>query len=148
MAAHAPSHPPENTRRFIRHTADVPLEVRSVAAPARRTSGRDVSHGGLSFLLEDDLAIGSTLDLRMPDVDPPFEARARVVWSRREADGYCIGVAFLDADDAFRARMVEQVSAIERYRREVREREGRDLDPEAAAREWIGRYAGSFPSGG
>lgn len=135
-------------RRFIRHTADVPLEVRTVAAPPRRTSGLDISHGGLSFLLEDDLPVGATIDVRIPTVSPPFEARAKVVWRRREGSGYCIGVAFLDADDAFRARMVEQVCAIEAYRREVRENEGRTLGTEEAAEEWIRRYAGGFPSGG
>lgn len=43
--------------------------------------------------------------------------------------------------------MVEQVCYIENYRQEVLRKEGRQLDGEAAAREWIDRFAASFPSG-
>jgi hypothetical protein len=54
-------------------------------------------------------------------------------------------VQFLDAADAFRARMVEQVCSIERYRREVRRREGRVLSGQEAAEEWIREHAARFP---
>tara|TARA_R110001592_G_scaffold59660_13_gene181124 strand:+ start:5431 stop:5568 length:138 start_codon:yes stop_codon:yes gene_type:complete len=40
--------------------------------------------------------------------------------------------------------MVEQVCQIENYRREVKKREGRELDPEEAAVEWIAAYAEDF----
>ena len=68
-----------------------------------------------------------------------------MVWTSPERDRFCIGVNFLDASDAFRARMVEQVCSIERYRQEVEEREGRVLTAPEAAAEWIARYAGRFP---
>jgi len=41
--------------------------------------------------------------------------------------------------------MVEQLCYIERYRREVREKEGRELDSSSAAAEWIAKYAANFP---
>jgi hypothetical protein len=137
--------PHESRRRFIRHTVDVPLEVSAVANTPRWASARNVSYGGISFLVADPIPIGTIVEVRIPDVRPPFEARAKVVWSAREGEGHCLGVAFLDADDAFRARMVEHVCAIERYRRELREREGRELTPQAAAEEWIRKYADAFP---
>ncbi|HEU0077282.1 MAG TPA: hypothetical protein VFQ76_06510, partial [Longimicrobiaceae bacterium] len=62
-----------------------------------------------------------------------------------EGDHFCIGVQFLDAGDAFRARMVEQVCSIDRYRRQVREREGRELTGQEAAEEWIRDHAARFP---
>ena len=46
----------------------------------------------------------------------------------------------------FAARMVEQVCQIEHYRQQVQRAEGRVLDAETAAREWIKRYAASFPA--
>lgn len=141
----ATSGPRPEQRRFIRHTVGVPIEVRTVAAERRRASTRDVSHGGISFLVDDDIPVGTIIEIRIPDVRPPFQARARVVWSTRESSGYCLGVAFMEADDAFRARMVEQVSSIERYRRQVRETEGRVLSAEEAAAEWITRFAHGFP---
>jgi hypothetical protein len=133
-------------RRFIRHTAGVPIEVRAVpgSSPLALESS-NVSVGGISFVSDVDLALGSTIEIRIAEVDPPFEARARVVWTSREGDRFCIGVGFLDANDAFRARMVEQVCSIERYRREVEAAEGRVLTAPEAAAEWIGRYAGRFP---
>jgi hypothetical protein len=54
-------------------------------------------------------------------------------------------VTFLDADDAFLARMVEQVCHIEDYRKSVQRLEGRALSPEAAALEWIAHHAAQFP---
>lgn len=133
-------------REFIRHTADVPLEVRAIGdgtGAGRR--GVNVSFGGLAFVSEDPVPTGTTVEIRIPEVEPPFEARARVVHCEAEAAGFCVGVQFLDAADAFRVRMVEQVCAIERYRQEVLEREGRTLSTQEAATEWIRDHAGRFP---
>jgi hypothetical protein len=132
-------------RRFIRHTADVPLEIRTLEGETRHTRGLDVGHGGLSFRSGEHVPIGSTIAVRIPDVDPPFEAGARVVWCRAEGDAHRIGVAFLDASDAFRARMVEQVCEIDRYRDQMLAEEGRELSRDEAAAEWIGRHARRFP---
>jgi hypothetical protein len=145
-APEAEGSPANPRRRFIRHTAGVPIEVRAVDGGARHTEQSvNVSEGGLSFLTDRDLALGSTIDVRIDDVEPPFEARAEVVWCSGEDGRHCVGVRFLNANDAFRARMVEQVCSIEQYRREVEEREGRVLTSPEAAAEWIGRYGERFP---
>lgn len=131
-------------RKYIRHPVDVPLEVESV--PDHQGSRvADVSFGGLSFHCAQSHRPGTELLLRIPFLEPPFEARARVAWRRRENDGYRIGVRFLAEEDAYRSRMVEQLCAIESYRREVFRNEGRSLDVTEAAREWIERYAARFP---
>lgn len=137
----------ENPRReFIRHTIDVPLEVESVAgAEFREKHSRNVSSGGLAFVSADCPRVGDLLKLRIPTVRPPFEAAARVAWCRPEDDGYLVGVQFVDSAAAFRSRMVQQVCSIENYRREVQEREGRELSTQEAAAEWIEKYAGRFP---
>lgn len=135
-------------RRFIRHTADVPIQVRAVPGqPARQQPGINISEGGLSFVSEEQIPIGTTIEIRIDEVQPHFEAHARVVWIRpQNGDGWCIGVQFLDAADNFRARMVEQVCAIDQYRRKVETEEGRKLDRAEAAQEWITKYAGRFPA--
>ena len=148
MSTAAPQAGPDyNPRRqFIRHTAGVPIEVRAVSGAARRKlESVNVSEGGISFVSDVDYPLGTVIEVRIPEVDPPFEANARVVWTNPEEGRFCIGVAFLDPNDAFRARMVEQVCSIERYRREVEASEGRVLTPADAAAEWIARYAGRFP---
>ena len=47
--------------------------------------------------------------------------------------------------DAFLARMVEQICHIEDYRQSVCRVEGRRLSAEEAAVEWIAQYAAQFP---
>ncbi len=133
-------------RQFIRHPADVAIEV---------TAGRQLDHaprhsrnvgiGGLAFQSDQALAAGMIIDLRIPLLRPPFETTARVVWCQATDDGWELGVEFLHPDDAFRARMVEQICHIEDYRKGVERSEGRALTAEQAAMEWIGKFAAEFP---
>jgi hypothetical protein len=141
------THDPE--REYIRHTVNVPLEVKVVpGAPAMHNRGVNISYGGLAFSVTECLEIDDVIELRIPTVDPPFEAKARVAWCRPDGDGFLVGVEFLDSDDAFQSRMVQQVCSIENYRQEVAEKEGRALNSQEAAAEWISKYAGRFPAGG
>ena len=48
------------------------------------------------------------------------------------------------AQDLFKAKMVEQLSQIEHYRNRLWVEEGRIIDGEQAAQEWIARYAKEF----
>jgi c-di-GMP-binding flagellar brake protein YcgR len=133
-------------RRYIRHTINVPLEVTASGTMQNAAElSVNLSHGGLAFASEECLAAGSLIELRIPTVDPPFDAKARVVWCRPENSKYLVGVEFLDKADAFRSRMVEQVCTIEEYRQQVRRAEGRTLSSQEAAEEWIVKYAGAFP---
>jgi hypothetical protein len=133
-------------REFLRHTVHVPLVVERVAGSASHTElGVNVSFGGLAFQSSICPEIGQVLRLRIPTVEPPFEADARVVWCRPEAGKYLVGVTFLDSTAAFQSRMVQQVCSIENYRQEVQQHEGRTLSTQEAAAEWIARYAGRFP---
>ena len=143
----SPEEERENPRReFIRHTVDVPLEVEAVSRPeARREHSINVSSGGLAFVSSSCPSVGDLIRLRIPTVTPALEAAARVAWCRPEDGSFLVGVQFVDAAAAFRSRMVQQVCSIENYRKEVREREGRDLSTQEAAAEWIERYAGRFP---
>jgi hypothetical protein len=136
---------PNPKREFLRHTANVPLEVEKVGGSVAVKKGVNVSRGGLAFVSTACPEIGEVLQLRIPTVEPAFEARARVVWCRPESENFLVGVQFLDAEAAFRSRMVQQVCSIEKYRRDVQSQEGRALTPEEAATEWITRFAGRFP---
>jgi hypothetical protein len=140
----------EENRRFMRHPADIPIAFSmerdaGPAAPLREADTRDVGLGGLAFQSRTCPEKGQIVEIRIPTVKPAFRTTARVVWCRTLGERYEVGVAFLASSDAFRARMVEQVCQIERYRREVREKEGRALSGADAAKEWIGKYAAGFP---
>lgn len=134
-------------RRFVRHPVDIPIEI--VADDLHQGTLRrlkDVGLGGLACRSDRSLPIGARVVITIPLVQPPFSAPAAVVWCRRGEPHFEVGIRFTDSADLFAARMVEQVCQIEHYRREVRHREGRELDAEAAAQEWIARYADQFPS--
>lgn len=136
----------DSQRQFIRHTVDVPLQVKLLPdALPEANQGVNVSHGGLAFTLNECLPLDQIIELRIPTVDPPFEAHARVAWCKPEGNHYLVGVQFLDSTDAFQSRMVQQVCAIEQYRKEVAASEGRTLNSQQAAAEWIKKYAGRFP---
>jgi hypothetical protein len=135
-------------RKFIRHPSCIPIDI----AVDESVGGEDVgsvnmlnvSSGGLAFSLLHPVNVGSRLTISMPDVWPDYTACGTVVWCREAAAGFEAGVQFDQPDEAFKARMVAQFCQIEDYRREVREREGRALSSEEAAREWIVRHAEEF----
>ncbi len=131
-------------RRYIRHPVDIPIEV-SRSAARNYVHGENVSLGGLAFRCTDPLDSGEIVQIRIPFLQPSFETKARVAWCTVCDDGYELGVEFLDTDDAFRARMAEQVCSIESYKKAVYEEQQRTLSTEEAALEWIAKYAAQFP---
>jgi len=136
-------------RSYIRHPSEIPVEIELCPAGTCRQAVdsrlRDVGIGGISFVMQTGVRIGTLVRVRIPVVDPCFEALGRVTHVDREAGRFVVGVGFLDQADVYRARMVEQICHIEHYRREVWRREGRRLSTEEAAREWIERHAAAFP---
>lgn len=133
-------------RAYIRHPVDVPIEFSPVEnADSGKSKAQDVSLGGLSFSARKSLPVGATVKIQIPIVDPPFEAEAKVIWCLSRPGGYEAGIEFTTEQDAYTARMVEQVCHIEHYRLWVQEVEGRSLDGEHAAEEWISKFAKDFP---
>lgn len=132
-------------RQFIRHPADIPIEI-NAGTIAPKVSSQNFSRGGLAFEADCNLEFGNIGQVRIPVVRPVFEAQASVVWCSPRGTAFDIGVEFLDSTEVFRARMVEQVCHIESYKRRVHEAEGRVLTAEEAALEWIDKYAEGFPS--
>ena len=134
-------------RSYIRHPSDIPIEYQADehAESVSQEHLHDISAGGLSFTSAHALTAGSLINIRISNVEPDFVARAQVVWCRSEGDSFVIGVAFTESSDLFRARRVEQVCHIEQYKAEVLAAEGRVIDGEEAAREWIQKFARAFP---
>lgn len=134
-------------RSFIRHPSDIPIDV----SPDNNPEGSpemliNISHGGLSFRSQASLLPGTIVDLRVNMPNRDTRVRARVVWSREADNGYDMGVEFMNSADLYTMRMVEQICHIEHYRRKVRLEQGRELDAEQAAMEWISKNASDFPN--
>ena len=89
---------------------------------------------------------GAPVTIRIECVDPDFEMTGKAVWCRPADGAYEIGIEFLASKDkVFLLRMVEQLCHIEHYRNEIKNSEGRDVNSEQAAKEWIEKYADDFP---
>ncbi|NOY62090.1 MAG: PilZ domain-containing protein [Gammaproteobacteria bacterium] len=133
-------------RRYIRHPSDIPiyvcLEPTEVGKPQPLNN---ISEGGLSFSSEVRIARNTVIKLAIILTNPPFHIQGKVSWCRARGDHYDVGVEFADADDLFKARMVEQVCYIEHYKNEINDNGERVIDSEQAAAEWIAKYATKFP---
>ena len=133
-------------RKYIRHPSSIPIEVTHVAHEHISTESlNNVSFGGLSFRSKEAISLGQLIKIHIPLIDPPFEALAKVVWCEALANGFDVGVELDSEDDAYRARMIEQVCHIESYKQQVLFNEGRRLSGADAALEWIEKYAHEFP---
>lgn len=140
-------------RNYIRHPSGIPIDFRAedtqAALPeAHSNQLKNISEGGLAFHSRESLTPGTLLRVRIPIVMPVFQAVGRVSWCHSKGGYFEVGIEFLDQDDVFRARMVEQICHIEHYRQQVLEEEGRELSSEQAAEEWISRFAPGFPGSG
>ena len=131
-------------RRFIRHPTDFPILV-STGGITDGAAARlcDISQGGFACQLERELLPGDTVILKIPCLELDQRVSGRVVYCRHGTQGFRIGIQFDDEKEAFKVKMVEQICQIEHYRRELR-REGRELDAETAAQEWINHHAEEF----
>lgn len=134
-------------RHYIRHPADIPIEITSTEDGNKMSEPlSNISPGGVAFRSQTKLDIGTLLNIRIDLVNPPFETHARVVWCQPKTPYYEVGAELLDKEAVFQARMVEQICHIEHYRKEVQRAEGRSLSGREAALEWIEKYADHFPS--
>ena len=133
-------------REYIRHPIDIPIHIES-QGPQGSEGVRlnNVSVGGLSFRTPRYIEPGLSIKITIDSVQPPFQVEVLAQWCHCIEDEFEIGVEFADVEDAFRVRMVEQVCHIEHYRQQVWREEKRLLSGEAAAAEWIERFAHEFP---
>ena len=131
-------------RRFIRHPTDFPILITTPKVSGSAAAQLcDISQGGFACQLESELFPGDTVILKIPSLELDQRVSGRVVYCNQGSQGYRIGIQFDNEKEAFKVKMVEQVCQIEHYRRELR-REGRELDAETAAHEWISHHAKEF----
>ena len=135
-------------RRFLRHPSDMPVELvqrKHAFLPRQRLN--NISLGGVACNSSKGFRKGTAVELRIPLLGEQARYPGVVAWCRKQQeDSYLVGIAFIDEDTLFRARMVEQVCQIEHYRQTILKTEGRDLTSEEAALEWIQKYAARFPA--
>jgi hypothetical protein len=131
-------------RNYIRHPTSIPIHVSTGAQNSADVTVKNLSAGGLSFITNIPVKVGSVVDLIIPCVNPDYQGEGVIVWRRnQQPEGFEVGVRFANDDEYFRMRMVEQVCQIEEYRQQLAEA-GREITSEEAAYEWITRFAADF----
>ena len=135
-------------REFIRHPSTVPIQINEFEGEIKHGNNtlNNISFGGVSCFCNEPVEVGSNVSIRIGCVDPDFEMTGRAVWCRPKDEAYEVGIEFLASKDKiYLLRMVEQLCHIEHYRNEVLRKEGRQMSSEQAAKEWIEKFANSFP---
>ena len=131
-------------RQFIRHPTDFPIMVSSEdSSSSYQASLCNISQGGLACRLPRAFSPGTAVTLYIPSLQTDCRVSGRVTRCLPCTKGFRVGIQFNDKTESFKSRMVEQVCLIEHYRQEL-DREGRVLDSEAAAQEWIARFGSRF----
>lgn len=134
-------------RNFIRHPSDIPIDFQLQELVVEGTDFlKNVSNGGLAFDSRLKLNKGAIIRVSIPLINPVFEVLGRVTWCNPCEKRFEVGVEFLEEDNTFLARMVEQICHIEQYKEEILLQEGRKLTSEQAALEWITKFADDFPA--
>ncbi|HET8711247.1 MAG TPA: PilZ domain-containing protein [Spongiibacteraceae bacterium] len=131
-------------RKFVRHPSSIPIElaVERVSNP-RTPELCNISNGGFACAVDEPIPVGAAIQLRIPMIWPDYRGCGVVVWCHPTPPRYEVGIEFR-MQDLFKTKMIEQLCQIEHYRRQVMSDEGRDLDGEQAAQEWIALYARDF----
>tara|TARA_R100001244_G_scaffold116183_2_gene86202 strand:- start:10268 stop:10657 length:390 start_codon:yes stop_codon:yes gene_type:complete len=104
----------------------------------------NISLGGVACNSSRGFRRGSAVELRIPLFGEQARYPGVVAWCRKLSDNYLVGIAFIDEDTLFRARMVEQVCQIEHYRQQREQELGEQLPIESIAQEWIAQHAAEF----
>lgn len=133
-------------RKWVRHPSSIPIEF-SVTRPGQFAADsprlRDISQGGFCCAIAEPLPVGAAVQLRIPSIWPDYSGNGTVMWCRDTGNSYEAGIAF-STQDSFRTKMVEQLCQIEQYRQRAWADEGRHIDSQQAAEEWIALFADEF----
>lgn len=139
-------------RHFIRHPLCLPLSFKVIEKSLKNDSKNilsqtlNVSLGGLLFPSKQPVDPDSKIEIKMPFENRVFNIKAQVVRCIHNSDTklYDIAVNFLRTQEAFKAKMIEQIYLIAGYRDMLSLQTGKEVSLEEASRKWIKRYSARF----
>jgi hypothetical protein len=140
----------EERRRFVRHPIGIPLTFKVLDNDRYSLSQTtDLSDFGISFLTDEKISDGQVIEIHLNSTKTHLHAKAIVRWQifSKEENKYRVGVMFIDRQDGFRAKMIEQICHIDMYRSRKMHEEKREIPYNEAAFEWINHYGKSFSEG-
>lgn len=132
-------------REFTRHNAGIPIRIIHNDDDLEYIL-ENVSLGGLACQGSLMIPVKTPVEIRMYLLLPEYVSQGRVVWCKKSDDLFELGIEHSGDRDKTRLNMIEQISNIEHYRNEIMLAEGRNLDGEQAAREWVDVHGADFLS--
>jgi hypothetical protein len=73
----------------------------------------NLSAGGLGILSQQEMILGQQLILTIGIPTPSAEIKAEVVWVQQDGERYRVGLRFLNSNESFRQRMMQQMYRLE-----------------------------------
>ena len=137
-----------NIDRFICHPRGFPIACRRMTFWDRRRTADCRQPGSIGLCFDSDKYIkpGTLIEITIPLNGEEQKFTGKVVLVRNRGDGFEIGLWLSRPDDAGRLRIIEQICHIESYLRQKRHQDGPFISQERIAREWVTRFAASFPT--
>ncbi len=129
---------------YMRHPEEIPVSLQQAEQDLTHQDG-DQSIGVICHCAT-GYASGEQVRLMIPAIAPNINPLGTIDWCQPHHSGYELGIRFETGDNAMRARMLEQLCHIYRYRQRILQRQQRYLSLDQAAAEWIERYAALFPA--
>lgn len=131
---------------FIKHPKRFPLQFRRLRFWQSTNIELDPeSNTGLTFSSKEYQKPGSIIEVTIPTRKEIHHFMGKVVMVKESDDYYEIGIWLVNAGDAPKLRIVEQICHIELYLNDKRHKEGPFLSQEKLTEEWISRFASGFP---
>ena len=131
--------------RFLPHPDDIPVEITRRKQPSlSRHKLHSISLAGVSCNTDRAWRRGTAVDMYMPSLGESAHYPGYIAWCEKQPKGYRIGVALIDEQTLFGARMGEQVCQIEHYSRLQQRQNSCPQDLEALALEWVSHHATEF----
>jgi c-di-GMP-binding flagellar brake protein YcgR len=134
-------------RRYVRSVMGIPVEVKidySDNLDDDDDTITNISLGGLALVSEDPIDLNESIRVACPHLNNDAKLSGKVIWCQKSRQGYEIGLDFDDPTALERMKIIDQTIDIERFRKTVEDREGRQLSDEQATKEWVSRYTGTF----
>jgi len=105
-------------RKYIRHPIEIPIEYRISGKDTTNTNfTQNISLGGLCFQTDSPLPAGTMLRLNFPSINSDFMIPGKVVWCSKRGERIEVGVQFENENDAYRARMVEEICHLQEHQK-------------------------------
>lgn len=140
--------PYSEKRKYLRHLFVSPLEfqIEESSRGGEKTQTINASEGGLMFVAQSFVELGSIIKLNMPLYGKVFNIKAKVAHVEKchDSELFNVGVSFVTYSDAFKVKLIEQIYLIEEYRVLRSLQLGREMTIQEASQEWIKRYSERF----